>query len=138
VRKPTRNRRLVALLAEFHECSALFDVGNGSHLWSHRFDRRLEDVFAIQDEIAPAIVDQLKVSLLAEEKVSLVRRHTDNLEAHNACLIGLFEWHKMIPEGFVRCQQLLREAIDHDPNFAPAYAQLADHLPPRLSGLPAR
>ena len=104
----------------------LIDVRDGSHLWSERFDRLLEDVFEIQDEIALAIVDSLKVRLLASEKASLVRRHTDNLEAHNAYLVGLFEWNKMSPEGFVRCQELFQEAIDLDPEFAPAYARLAD------------
>ncbi len=104
----------------------LIDIRDGSHLWSERFDRRLEDVFAIQDEIALAIVENLKVKLLAGEKASLVRSHTDNLEAHNAYLVGLFEWNKMSPEGFVRCQELFQEAIHLDPEFAPAYAQLAD------------
>ncbi len=104
----------------------LIDVRDGSHMWSERFDRRLEDVFEIQDEISLAIVDSLKVRLLAREKASLVRRHTDNLEAHKAYLEGLFEWNKMSPEGFVRCQELFREAIQLDPDFAPAYAQLAD------------
>jgi len=104
----------------------LIDVGDGCHLWSGRFDRRLEDVFAIQEEIALAIVDHLKVKLVADEKATLVRRHTDDLGAHNAYLVGLFEWHKMTPEGFVRCQEQYRKAIRLDPGFAPAYAQLAD------------
>jgi TolB-like protein/Tfp pilus assembly protein PilF len=104
----------------------LINVTDGYHLWSERFDRRLEDVFAIQDEIALAIVDNLKVRLLAEEKAVLVRRHTDNIEAHNAYLAGLFVWNKMTPESFVQCQELFEEAIRLDPEFAPAYAQLAD------------
>jgi len=104
----------------------LINVADGCHLWSERFDRRLEDVFEIQDEISLAIVDNLKVRLLAREKASLVRRHTDNLEAYNAYLVGLFEWNKMSAEGFVRCQELFQEAIHLDPEFAPAYARLAD------------
>jgi serine/threonine protein kinase/tetratricopeptide (TPR) repeat protein len=104
----------------------LIDVRDGSHLWSERFDRRLEGVFEIQDEIALAVVDNLKVRLLAREKASLAHRHTNNLEAHNAYLVGLFEWNKMSPDGFVRCQELFHEAIRLDPEFAPPYAQLAD------------
>jgi TolB-like protein/Flp pilus assembly protein TadD len=104
----------------------LVDVRDGSPLWSERFDRRLEDVFAIQDEIALAIVEGLKVRLLAGEKASLVHRHTESVEAHNAYLGALFEWNRMTPEGFARCQELLREAIRLDPEFAPAYARLAD------------
>jgi TolB-like protein/Flp pilus assembly protein TadD len=104
----------------------LVDVRDGSPLWSERFDRRLEDVFAIQDEIALAVVEGLKVRLLAGEKTSLLRRHTENVEAHSAYLGGLFEWNRMTPEGFSRCQALFREAIRLDPEFAPAYARLAD------------
>jgi TolB-like protein/Flp pilus assembly protein TadD len=104
----------------------LIDVRDGSHLWSERFDRRLEDVFEIQDEIALAVVENLEVKLLGGERAAVVKRHTDNLEAHNAYLIGLFEWYKMTPEGFDRCQELFQQAIDLDPGFAPPYAQLAD------------
>jgi len=104
----------------------LIDVATGYHLWSERFDRQLEDVFAIQDEIALAVVESLKVSLLAGERASIVRRHTVDLDAYDAYLRGLFEWNTMTPEGFARCQELFREAIRIDPEFAPAYAQLAD------------
>jgi TolB-like protein/tetratricopeptide (TPR) repeat protein len=104
----------------------LINVADGYHLWSESFDRKLMDVFAIQDEIALAIVEKLEVKLLGGERASVVKRHTDNLEAHNAYLVGLFEWNKMSPEGFVRCQELFQEAIDLDPDFAPAYARLAD------------
>jgi serine/threonine protein kinase/tetratricopeptide (TPR) repeat protein len=106
----------------------LIDVADGYHLWSERFDRTLEDVFAIQDEIALAIVDNLKVRLLASEKASVTRRHTEDIDAHNAYLRGLFEWNRMTPQGFSRCQELFREAIRLDPGFAPAYAQLADSI----------
>ncbi len=104
----------------------LIDVRDGSHLWSERFDRRLEDVFAIQDEIALAVVEKLEVKLLGRERAAVVKRHTENLEAHNAYLEGLFEWNKMTPEGFVRCQELFQEAMDLDPEFAPPYAQFAE------------
>jgi serine/threonine protein kinase/tetratricopeptide (TPR) repeat protein len=106
----------------------LINVADGYHLWSERFDRRLEDVFAIQDEIALAIVENLKVKLLSGEKVSLVRGRAYNLEAYDAFLKGRFEWNKMSPEGFARCYELFREAIRLDPELAPAYAQLADSM----------
>jgi len=104
----------------------LISVADGYHLWSERFDRRLEDVFAIQDEIALAIVENLKVKLLSGEKASMVRRRAYNLEAYDTYLKALFEWNRMTPEGFARCRGLFREAIRLDPEFAPAYAQLAD------------
>jgi serine/threonine protein kinase/Tfp pilus assembly protein PilF len=104
----------------------LIDVANDYHMWSERYDRELKDIFDIQDEIALAIVEKLEVKLLGGERAAVVKRHTDNLEAHNAYLVGLFEWNKMSPEGFVRCQELFQEAIRLDPEFAPAYARLAD------------
>jgi serine/threonine protein kinase/tetratricopeptide (TPR) repeat protein len=104
----------------------LVDVANGYHLWSERFDRQLEDVFAIQDEIALAIVDGLKVKLLTGERAFIARRHAFDVEAYDVYLKGLFEWNKMTPDGFARCQELFREAIRLDPELAPAYAQLAD------------
>jgi serine/threonine-protein kinase len=106
----------------------LVDVADGCHLWSERFDRRLEDVFAIQDAISLAIVDHLKIELLDREKAAVVHRHTANLEAHNAYLIGLFEWNKMSPDGLARSRDLFREAIRLDPAYAPAYARLADAI----------
>ena len=105
----------------------LINVADGYHVWSERFDRRLEDVFAIQDEIALAIVENLKVKLLSGER-ALVRRRTYNLEAYDLYLKGLFEWNRMTPEGFARCRELFREAIRLDAEFAPAYAQLADSV----------
>jgi serine/threonine-protein kinase len=106
----------------------LINVADGYHVWSERFDRRLEDVFAIQDEIALAIVEHLKVKLLSRERESIVRRRTYNIEAYDTYLKGLFEWNTMTPEGFARCRELFREAIRLDPEFAPAYAQLADSV----------
>jgi TolB-like protein/Flp pilus assembly protein TadD len=104
----------------------LIDAADGSHVWSGRFDRRLEDVFAIQDEIAQAIVDNLKLELLSGQRASLVRQLTTDVEAYNSYLVGLFEWNKMSPAGFAHCQERFEEAIRIDPRFAPAYAQLAD------------
>lgn len=104
----------------------LVSATDGYHLWSERFDRRLEDVFEIQDEIALAIVERLEVELLGNERAAVIRRHTENLDAHNAYLAAVYEWNKMSPEGIARCQELFREAIDIDPEFAPPYARLAD------------
>ncbi len=106
----------------------LINVSDGCHLWSERFDRRLEDVFAIQDEIALAVTDNLRVKLLSGERASVVRRHTESFDAHNTYLMGMYEWNKMSPEGFARCHARFREAIRLDPGFARAYAQLADAL----------
>ena len=61
----------------------LVDVANGYHLWSERYDRDMDDVFAIQDEIARAIVDKLKVKLAGNGEAPLVKRPTHDLEAYH-------------------------------------------------------
>jgi serine/threonine protein kinase/tetratricopeptide (TPR) repeat protein len=103
----------------------LVNVRDGCHLWSERFDRRLEDVFAIQDEIAMAVVHNLEVHLLGHEQGAMGRRHADNLEAHNAYLKGLFYWNKLSPEGFARSHELFQEAIRKDPGLTSAHVALA-------------
>ena len=102
----------------------LVDVANGSHLWSDRYDRGLEDVFAIQEEIALAIVKSLKVHLLGQERAAIERRATENLDAHSAYLRGQFYWNAFTPDAFVRSRAHYEEAITIDPDYAPALGGL--------------
>jgi len=103
----------------------LIDVSDGSHLWSERYDRQLEDVFAIQDEIALAIVESLKVRLLRHEREAIVRRPTESLEAYDAYLKAQHHWSRFTPDGFARSRECISEAIQKDPGFADAYGFLA-------------
>jgi serine/threonine-protein kinase len=103
----------------------LIDVESGFHLWSERFDRRLEDVFDVQDEIALAVVDNLRVRLLAGERDAVRRQRRVDLDAYNLYLKGLYYWSLLSPEGYARSRQCYEEAIALDPEFAGAYAQLA-------------
>jgi len=103
----------------------LINVADGYHLWSERFDRTLEDVFTIQDEISMAIVDKLKVELLGREREGILKKYTNNLDAYNAYLMGLNQWNRLTPEGYEQSLQCYQEAIRLDDGFAPAYAQLA-------------
>jgi TolB-like protein len=103
----------------------LINVADGYHLWSERFDRTLEDVFAIQDEIALGIVEKLKVKLLGGERAGIVKRSTTNLEAYNAYLKGLYQWNRLTPEGWEQSYRFYSEAIRLDEDFGLAYAQLA-------------
>ncbi|NOR14065.1 MAG: protein kinase [Candidatus Aminicenantes bacterium] len=125
----------------------LINVADGYHLWSERFDREMEDVFAIQDEITLAIVDKLKIKLLGKEKQELVRRHTDNQMAYSYYLKGRYFWNKMNPLAYVNAIENFEKAIELDPNCAVAYAGLADaywwssfwgNLPPRQTFPKAR
>ncbi len=103
----------------------LINVADGSHLWSERYDRRPEDVFAIQSEIALAIVDSLEVRLLGRERTALGRRPTGDLDAYSAYLEGLHHWNKLSPDGFARSRASFEKAIRIDPSYAPAYSGLA-------------
>jgi len=103
----------------------LINVTDGYHLWSERFDRRLEDVFEIQDEISLAIVEKLEVELLGKEQEAVVKRHTENLDAYNAYLQAWFHWNELTPEGYQRSRECFEEASRIDPDYARAYAGLA-------------
>src|SRR5881394_4619104 len=106
----------------------LIDGSNDGHVWAERYDRDLNDIFAIQDEISHAIVDALKVKLLPEEKKAIERRGTDNVEAYNLYLLARqiytigFEGDRRRGEAIIRfCQR----AVEIDPNYAEAWALIA-------------
>lgn len=103
----------------------LIKVEDGFHLWSEKFDREMEDIFAIQDEISKAIVDNLKIKLLAEEKADIEKRHTDDPEAYNLYLKGVHFTLRPSLEASDTALDYFRKAIDRDPNFALAYAGIA-------------
>ncbi|MGE5741420.1 MAG: protein kinase domain-containing protein [Candidatus Aminicenantes bacterium RBG_16_66_30] len=104
----------------------LINVATGYQLWSEKYERTLEDVFAIQDEITLAIVDHLRVKLLGEEKNALLKRHTDNPEAYNLYLMGRFFWNKRTAEGVKKGLECFVRTIQLDPTFARAYAGISD------------
>ena len=104
----------------------LINVEDGFHLWSERFDREEVDVFAIQDEISLAIVEHLKVSLRLGEKTALKKRSTDDPEAYNLYLKGLYFVARPSPDNYGKAMDFFRAAIDKDPNFALAYAGMAN------------
>lgn len=100
-------------------------VADGYHLWSERYDRELEDVFAIQDEIAGAIADKLRVELLETEKERLVEPQTENLEAYSLYLKGRSYFHNMTPADCQLAIASYQQAINLDPDYARAYEGLA-------------
>jgi serine/threonine protein kinase/tetratricopeptide (TPR) repeat protein len=102
----------------------LISASDGSQLWAKKYEKELEDVFEIQDEISLAIVDHLKLKLLGREKATLVKRHTENVEAYQLCLLGRHHWNKWSPEGWRKGIEYFEKAIEVDPNYALAYAWL--------------
>jgi serine/threonine protein kinase/tetratricopeptide (TPR) repeat protein len=104
----------------------LISVADGYHLWSERYDRDLQDIFEVQDEIARTIANRLKITLRAERQEPLVRAGTKNLEAYQLYLKGRFHMNKRTPDGFAEAVEYFQEAIKKDPAYALAYTGLSD------------
>ena len=101
----------------------LISIKDGYHLWSEQYERTLNDVFAIQEEIATAITQKLKVTLLENEKIEIVERLTGNTEAYDAYLRGRYFWNK---RELVESERYFKKAIELDSSYAEAYAGLAE------------
>ena len=104
----------------------LINVGDGYQLWSERYDRELDDVFAVQEDIARRIVEKLKLQLGAEPHRSLVKRQTTNIEAYNLYLQGRYYWSRRYAGFLQRAIDSFEQAIACDPAYALAYAGLAE------------
>ena len=104
----------------------LVDCKSGTHLWAERFDRDLTDIFAIQDEITHAIVDQLKVKLLPQEKQLIDQIPTENIEAYTYYLRGREFVHRLSKHNLQIARRMFVRAVELDPQYARAYAGLAD------------
>src|SRR5438105_2334040 len=104
----------------------LISASDGDHVWAERFDRDLTDIFAIQDEITHAIVEQLKVKLLPQEKKSITQAPTDNIEAYTYYLRGRDFLHRRSKHYSRIARQMFAKAVTLDPNYARAYAGMAD------------
>jgi serine/threonine protein kinase len=104
----------------------LTSTDDGRLMWSERYDRRLVDVFAIQDEIARTIVTTLRSTSFADIAPSPTNRHTENVLAYGLYLRGRYAWNKRTSEGVFEGIKYFEEAIALDPTYALAYTGLAD------------
>jgi serine/threonine protein kinase/tetratricopeptide (TPR) repeat protein len=104
----------------------LISVANGLQLWSERYDREMEDVFAIQDEIAQNIVKALRVVISEDEKRAIEKSSTDNVEAYDYYLRGRKFFHQNRRTSLEFARKMFTRAIEVDPNYARAYAGIAD------------
>ncbi len=103
----------------------LIDVANGYHMWSETYDRQLEDVFAIQDEISRAIVDALKVRLVGDTG-KLVVPTTENMEAYTLYLKGRYFFNRFGETDLRKGLDFFQQALSEDPGYARAYSGIAD------------
>jgi TolB-like protein/Tfp pilus assembly protein PilF len=104
----------------------LIRVLNEGHLWSDIYDREWIDIFDVQSEIAQRIAEELKTVLTPEEKEQVEKKQTENPEAYNLYLQGRFFWNKRTEEGLKKSVEYFEKAIAADPDYALAYAGLAD------------
>lgn len=104
----------------------LIDAGSDEHLWGETYDRELADIFAIQSDVARQIADALEAYVSPEEQARLERRPTDNLEAYQAYLRGLFLWNQRTDESVHAAIEQFQQAVELDPGYALAHVGLAD------------
>src|SRR5438876_3643627 len=104
----------------------LINAKNDSHLWAEKYDRKLTDVFAVESEIAKAIADTLRAKLSGSEQRAIATRPTENSEAHQLYLKGTYFSNKRTGSDLHTAIAYFKDAIGKDPNYALAYAGLAD------------
>jgi len=104
----------------------LVNVEDGYHLWSGQFDRDMKDIFDIQEEISLTIVDHLKLRLLKDEKEKLLKRPTDDHEAYELYLKGLYFWKRRYEKGLQKSLQYFELAAEKDPGYALPHVGIAD------------
>jgi serine/threonine protein kinase/Tfp pilus assembly protein PilF len=104
----------------------LIDVARDSQLWGDQYSQKLSDILGIQEQISREITDHLKVQLSGAEQQQLTKRDTQNPEAYQLYLRGRYFWNKRTPEGVKQGLAYFQQAIERDPNYALAYAGVAD------------
>ncbi len=103
----------------------LIDTATGAHIWADRFDGALDDIFELQDQVASNVVGAIEPKLRQSEIDRAVRKPTNSLDAYDLYLHALAELHKLTPEGIGRTVTLLGQALQIDPDYAPAAALAA-------------
>jgi TolB-like protein/Tfp pilus assembly protein PilF len=117
----------------------LINALTDAHLWAETFDRKLTDIFAVESEIAKTIADTLQAKLSGSEQHAIAARPTENTEAHQLYLKGRFFWNKRTGNDLKKSIDYFQQAIAADPNYALAYAGVADAyvlLPGYTAGTP--
>ena len=103
---------------------ALIDAGKNLEVWAERYDRQLDDIFAVQDEITQQVVESLLVTMTGEEKQNIRNRATDNFDAYDLFLQGQRLFGSGTRQGLEEAKSVYRRAIELDPQFARAYSAL--------------
>jgi serine/threonine protein kinase/Tfp pilus assembly protein PilF len=104
----------------------LVSVSDGSELWGGQYNRKVADLLSVQEDISNEIYDNLRPKLTSQETPQLTKHYTENPEAYQLYLQGLYYWNKWTERGFTRAIDYFKQAVERDPNYALAYAGLAD------------
>jgi eukaryotic-like serine/threonine-protein kinase len=104
----------------------LVDAASESQLWGERFQRKMEDIFTVEEEIAEQISEALRLKLTGQDKERLLKRHTQNTEAYQLYLKGRYYWNRRSGDGLKKAIQYFQQAVERDPTYALAYAGVAD------------
>jgi TolB-like protein/DNA-binding winged helix-turn-helix (wHTH) protein/Tfp pilus assembly protein PilF len=104
----------------------LIQVKDQTHLWAEDYDRQPQDILAVQDEVAVAVAQEIQLRLTPQQQTDLARGRTVDPDAYEAYLKGRYFWNKRNEEGFRKAIEYFNQAIAKDPNYAQAYAGLAD------------
>ena len=109
-------------------CAQLIHAPTDTHLWAESYERDMRNILALQSEVAQAIAREVQVKLTPQEQARLVEMHPVDPEAYEAYLKGRYHWNKRNAEDFPKAVRYFQQAIAQDPNYAIAYAGLADSL----------
>ncbi len=104
----------------------LAHVATGRTIWSEKFDQTFTDIFGVQDSISDSVAKSLALSLSADEQKQLAKRYTANASAYDEYLMGLYFWNTRSRDGLEKAIDHFGRAVEKDPNFALAYALIAD------------
>ena len=104
----------------------LVDAAEEKPVWSDEYERDLPDVLSLQDEVTHAIANEIRMTITPQEQARLAKPREINPEAYEAYLKGRFQWYKVSRQGFEDAERYFRLALEKDPNYALAYAGLAD------------
>jgi serine/threonine-protein kinase len=114
-------------------------AGTDRELWTQSYDEDVRDVLTVESRVAKAIADEIQVQLTPQEQARLSKPRPENPEAHEAYLMGRYFWNKRTADGLQKSIAYLEQAIAKDPDYAIAYAALADsyHVLPELTSVPS-
>jgi TolB-like protein/Tfp pilus assembly protein PilF len=104
----------------------LINALTDAHLWADTYDRKLTDIFAVESDIAKTIADTLQAKLSGSEKTAILKKPTENSEAHELYLKGRYFWNRRTAENLKKAADYFQQAIGKDPKYALAYSGLAD------------